>query len=116
MVKDVQKVQSRLEDEFIQKQDSVEEVAVAMYEAGDKDKMIKFLTGYSVTAGEKVAEEWRQLGFYLVMKYNDGYVKDENHHIQTIGYPEEWYKRVMECEGDKYKIKDATKEDQVKSF
>jgi len=116
MVKDVQKVQSRLEGEFIQEQGSVEKAALAMYDAGDKEKMIKFLTGYSVAAGEKVTEEWRQLGFYLVMKYNDGYVKDEKHHIQTIGYPEEWYKRVIECEGDKYKIKDATKEDQVKSF
>ena len=116
MVKDIQKVQSRLEDEFLQAQDSIESLALDMLNEGDKDRLVKFLTDYSVTSGEEVTEEWRQLGFLLIMKYNDGYVKDKKHHIKSEGYPEEWYKRVIECEGDKYKVKDATKENQVKSF
>jgi dipeptidase len=115
MVKDVQKVQGRLEDEALSARDSIDRKALELYNS-DKGEMTAFLTGYSVERGEKVVEEWKQLGFYLVMKYNDGYVKDEKNHIRTIGYPEEWYKRVIECEGDKYKIKDATKENQVKSF
>ncbi|NPA37295.1 MAG: dipeptidase [Chlorobi bacterium] len=116
MIEDVKKVQSRLEDKFLQDQDSIESLALDMLDAGDKDKMLKFLTDYSVTSGEDVTEEWRQLGFYLVTKYNDGYVKDENRRIKAVGYPEQWYRRVIECDGDKYRIKDATEENQVKSF
>lgn len=115
MVKDVQKVQSRLEKEVLQAQDSVELKAMELYHSG-KDETVSYLTAYSVKTGEKVVQEWRELGQYLIMKYNDGYVKNEKNHIQSIGYPEDWYERVIECDGAKYKVKDADKENQVKSF
>jgi len=115
MVRDIQKVQARLEDEALNAQDSIDKKALGLYHS-DKDKMVAFLTDYSVKQGEKVVDEWRQLGFYLIMKYNDGYVKDADHHIQTKGYPQHWYNTVIRCDGDRYKIKDATKENQVKSF
>jgi len=115
MVKDIQKVQSRLEDESLNVQDSIDQTAIKLFRS-NKEEMVAALTNYSISQGEKVVEEWRQLGFYLIMKYNDGYVKNKKHRIESIGYPEEWYERVIECEGEKYKVKDAGKENQIKSF
>ncbi|MCF6241436.1 MAG: hypothetical protein L3J74_08850 [Bacteroidales bacterium] len=52
----------------------------------------------------------------MVTKYNDGYIKDEKGHIRSEGYPPAWYKKVIKTEGDRYKIKNAKQENEVKSF
>jgi dipeptidase len=115
MVKDMQNVQYGLESSFVQKQDSVENAALALLKS-DKSKAIQFLTETSVNAGNKVVLNWLELGDFLITKYNDGYIRDEKGRPKEIGYPKEWYKRVINDDPEKYKIKDASKENQVKSL
>ncbi|OQY04071.1 MAG: hypothetical protein B6I20_03755 [Bacteroidetes bacterium 4572_117] len=115
MIKDIQLVQNKLERDLIQNQDSIEQKAFAIYKA-NKSKLPQYLTDYSVKQGTKVVAEWRELGFFLVTKYNDGYVKDKNNKIESKGYPKEWYRRVIKTEGEKHKIKNAENKNEVKSF
>lgn len=105
MVKDIKKVQQKLEHQFMAQQDSVEQFALK----ATKEKRIEQLTNFSLNSGNLVHKQWVELGNFLVMKYNDGYVKDENGHIKTAGYPEDWLKSVTEQEGVKYIIEENSK-------
>ncbi|RPH34518.1 MAG: hypothetical protein EHM93_00350 [Bacteroidales bacterium] len=115
MVKDMQNVQFGLENGFVQRQDSVENIAIDLLKS-DKGKAIQFLTETSVGAGNKVIKQWQDLGDLLIAKYNDGYIRDSKGDTKNNGYPKEWYRRVVNDEPEKYKIKDASKENQVKSL
>jgi hypothetical protein len=64
--------------------------------------MTRYLTDYSVTHAEAVVDKWRDLGEYLLTKYNDGYVKDEDGRPREIGYPESWLREVLERRPDSF--------------
>ncbi|MCF6359092.1 MAG: C69 family dipeptidase, partial [Draconibacterium sp.] len=98
MVNDVKIVQQKLENLFIEQQDSVEQLALK----ATKEERIKELTNFSHSSGNLVHKEWIKLGDFLVMKYNDGYEKDEKGRIRSKGYSEEWLKKVANREGEKY--------------
>ena len=115
MVKDMQTVQTKLEKQFLAQQPAIEKAALELYK-NDKKAAVEFLTNYTIDQGNYVIEQWKKLGNLLLTKYNDGYVKDKNGHIQSIGYPDEWTKRIMQLEGDKYKIKNPQKKNEIKSF
>ena len=67
--------------------------------------MRSFLTQYSVGQAEEVIRRWKELGEFLLMKYNDGYVKDENGRPQEVGYPEPWLRKVLELRpGDEKRL------------
>jgi dipeptidase len=107
MVVDIKKVQHDVEMQFIQQQKAIEKAALSI----DKSKRILFLTNYSVMAGDKVHQEWKQLGEYLLVKYNDGYVKDADGKIQEIGYPEHWLETIIDLEPNKYSVGGKRKSD-----
>ncbi len=102
IVEDIVALQSKTESTFISHQDSVELLAINM----DKKQRLDFLTQYSITAGELVHSNWVALGNKLITKYNDGYIKDDNNKISTKGYPKSWLKRVVEEDGEKFKVTD----------
>lgn len=103
MYQDIKAVQGALETEFITLQPAIEQTAKSLYKS-DKDLMIKFLTDYSVMHAENVVEKWRELGKYLVMKYNDGYVKNDKGRIVEQGYSQDWLKKVIENRPKQFKL------------
>ncbi|MFP4469668.1 MAG: dipeptidase [Bacteroidales bacterium] len=106
MIVDIRKVQSDLEKRMMAATDSITRKAMDL---SGRDQRIALLTGFSNTWGEKVLQEWVDLGDRLVTKYNDGYVKDENGKIQEVGYPGEWKDEMNRLEHDKFKIPDWEK-------
>jgi len=100
MVKDIKKVQKKLEDQFVEMQTSIEHTALKL----DKEQRIGFLTSYTKDAGIMVHNHWVELGNYLVTKYNDGYVKDSSFRIKSIGYPEKWLNNIVHDAPEKYKV------------
>ena len=102
MVKEVTLVQEQMEERFIVHQDSIEKVALTLGPAERR----AYLTAYSVAAGKLVHNAWVALGDYLVMKYNDGYVKDSSMVITTSGYPDEWLRYISTQEKNRYRIPD----------
>lgn len=94
MVKDIQKVQQELEGNFFELQPAIEKTAQAML-ATDAERARRFLTDYSVSAGEQVTRRWKELAETLFTRYNDGYVQDAAGEPQELGYPESWLREVV---------------------
>ena len=103
MVKDIQQVQQELEGNFFAMQPALEQTAQGMLKS-DPARARRFLTDYSVSAGEQVMRRWRELAESLFSKYNDGYVKDEKGEPQELGYPEPWLRDVIRARPNEFKL------------
>ena len=103
MIKDIQKVQRELEGEEFQLQPAIEKTALELYKT-NREAAKKYLTDYSLTRGEKVVRKWKELGEFLIMKYNDGYVRDEKGRVKSVGYPQEWLRKVIKLRGEHFKL------------
>jgi len=112
MIKDIQKVQNELEDGFFAAQDSIEQ-SLMKY---DKIGRIQKLTDYSEQMGVMTHQKWKELGEYLVMKYNDGYIKDKETPMHAPGYPEMWKREIIKNDGEKYRIPDMKKENKAENL
>jgi len=95
MIEDIRAVQRRLEGDLIALQPAVDQTP---------DLMTRYLTDYSVTHGNLVVKRWRELAEYLMRKYNDGYVQDENASPREVGYPEEWLREVLKSRPEQFKL------------
>ena len=98
VIKDIQAVQSVLENKFHSNQAAIEKTAMEMYK-NDKQAAIDYLSDYSVSQAEMTVDIWRDLWKQLVMKYNDGYINDVNNdggrHPKSSFYGEEFLKQVL---------------------
>ena len=47
---------------------------------------------------------WQELGDFLITKYNDGYIQDENHRPREVGYPESMLRKEVKKTGKKRQI------------
>lgn len=95
MVKDVQQVQSQTEDTFLQRQAAVERTAMALL-SEDREACLDYLTEYTQQQADQTVARWKQLGEHLIMKYNDGYMKDEKFHLRTEPMQEEWRRKALQ--------------------
>ena len=106
MAPEIVAVQSELEERFLSLQPSVEKTALEL--AGEDPALMKqYLTDYSVSQAEMVMKRWQDLAGYLITKYNDGYVKDEEGSPQEAGYPKEWFREVLRARPDRFKLNRA---------
>jgi dipeptidase len=94
MIKDVQAIQSEIEGKLLSYQPYVEKIALEMY-LKDPALAKSFLTDYCVNNGDMVYKRWRDLGEFLIIKYNDGFMRDKNNNNKDTGYPEWWLKEVV---------------------
>lgn len=110
MIKDIQAVQKELETSFIEMQPAVEKTALELHRT-NPELAVSYLTNYSVSMGEKVTKRWRRLAEDLLVKYNDGYIKDDKGRPQQVGYPESWLKEIIRNYPDKYRVGPAKGEE-----
>ncbi len=103
MIKDVQKVQRELEDKFMADQSGFEEKALKLHKESPQ-LAVDYLTGYSVDIGNSTVERWKKLFEFLIYKYLDGNVKDDSGNVTHPGYPESWYRKIVDETGDHYKM------------
>jgi dipeptidase len=115
MIKDIRKVQNRLETQFITATPSIDKAALDLYNQ-DPAQAREFLTGYSVAMGNYTVDTWRELGHYLLVKYHDGNVKKEKDGQfernawgipvppSQPGYPEWWLREIVSEHGEKVKV------------
>jgi dipeptidase len=104
MIKDVQAVQQELEGRFLSEQPEVEAAALALHERSPR-LAVDYLTDYTLRVGGAVHERWRKLGEELLVTYLDGNVKTPTGEVTHPGYPEAWYRRVAEEEGERLQVK-----------
>ena len=103
MQPDIRAVQKKLEGQFLALQPAIEKTAVELAKS-DPELLRQYLTDYSVSHAELVVKRYRELGEYLITKYNDGYVQDEQGRPQEPGYPESWLREVLRARPEQFKI------------
>lgn len=114
-IKDVQKVQRALEDDFTTKQPEIEKEALSLHKKS-KAEAVKYLTNYTNSIVADGVAQWKKLGEYLVVKYIDGVIKKEENgkfmrnpyglpaFPSRPGYSEDYYRTVVKETGDRYKV------------
>ena len=112
---DMKNVQAKLENSFRESQPKIEERASEIYKQSPGD-VTTFLTQYTNNLVEDGVAEWKKLGEYLMVKYIDGVIKQEengrfkrNAHGQPAnplrpGYSNEYYQKIIDQTGDRYKV------------
>ncbi len=113
MSKDIKKLQDELENRFINNTPIVDASAKELY-AQDPKMAIQYLTDYSVNTGNYLVKRWEKLFQYLLVKYMDGNVKQEENGkfnyneynaapapVKNPQYPDWWKKNVIDATGDK---------------
>ncbi len=112
---DMKKIQSKLEDQFRASQPEVEKEATRLGEQSPS-QAVHYLTQYTNTLVKEGVAEWKKLGEYLMVKYVDGVIKrEENGQFKRNpygeptsplrpGYSNEYYKKIVDQTGDKYKV------------
>ncbi|MFA6750648.1 MAG: C69 family dipeptidase [Fermentimonas sp.] len=112
---DMKKVQTSLEGRFLTSQPQIEEKASEIYKQSNQ-KAVLYLTKYTNNLVNEGVSEWKKLGEYLMVKYIDGVIKQEengqfkrNPYGQPAnplrpGYSNEYYQKIIDQTGDKFKV------------
>ena len=101
MIPMIKAEQERLENYFYDLQPAIEKSAVEIAKS-NKKLAIDFLTDYSEMQVEKARDAWEELANALIVRYNDGYSRDEEGKYPNVGYPEAWLRRVVKEKGDQF--------------
>ena len=114
VIGDIQKVQNELETEYQKQVKDIDNQAVELLNAGKTEEAIAFLTEFDAKSATNTVNRWKALDNYLLVKYLDSNVKQEengeflrNGHGYPVkpkqpGYPDSWKKKVIEETGDRF--------------
>lgn len=97
-IPEIQKVQQEVENRAFTMVPAIDKAAMALH-SSNPEITAEYLTTFSVDNAEKVTERWRELGHYLFVKFNDGYVRPEmriDSWPQGIGYPDDFRRRAVD--------------------
>ena len=119
MIKDIIKVQDRLESGFVKSVAAFDKVAEKQL-ASTKDTaaVIDMLTQFSNSQAELMFTEWKKLDNFLMVKYIDGNIKKEKDgkfleseyrdgqcvFPEQPAYPEWWYRAIIKDHGETIKV------------
>jgi dipeptidase len=114
LIGDLQKKQKELEDKYMDETVKIDKTAGDLYKKSPAEA-VKYLTDYSVKAGNNTVMQWKELYKFLFTKYLDGNVKVKqeipkgynrvNAKLSQPGYSEEWYREIVKSTGDKFREK-----------
>jgi dipeptidase len=114
LIGDLQKKQTELEDGYINEIINIDKSAEALYKKSPSDA-VKYLTAYSVKAGNNTVMQWKELYKFLFTKYVDGNVKEKQPlpkgykyvvpKLSQPGYGDEWNRIIVKNTGDKFREK-----------
>ena len=114
VIDDIQAVQNELERGYQEQVNYADNEALALY-SQDPQKAIAYLTDFSNQAGHSTVATWKELDNYLLVKYLDSNVKQEENgqfkrngygypaKPKQPGYPDSWKKAVIEETGDRFR-------------
>ncbi len=108
-------VRDSLETNYFSAQAEIERKAMVLYDE-NPSLAIDFLTDYSIDKAQQMIDRWRQLGTYLIVKYNDMAIKpDEDGRfirtetglgatVERPGFPENVAREIVKSSGDRYAV------------
>ena len=106
-------VRDSLETSYFEAQPRIEQHAAALYKT-DQAAALKYLNDYSVEKAQQMIVRWRQLAYYLIVKFNDMAVKPEkdgkflrtptgmNERVERPGYSDYFRRELIRQTGDKF--------------
>lgn len=115
MFPSLKEVRDSLESSYLKAQPEIESKAKALYNT-DKAAALKLLNDYSNSKGDEMIARWRQLAYYLIVKYNDMAVKPEKNGkfertatgigatVSRPGYSDYFKHELVKQTGDKYLV------------
>ena len=115
LLQELKKVQNELENTYQEQVQNIDAEAVVALKNYGAVEAISLLTEYSRYAAANTVKRWKELDNYLLVKYLDSNVKQEengefirNGHGYPVkpkqpGYPDSWKKKVIEETGDRFK-------------
>jgi dipeptidase len=115
MIGDLRKKQQAFEDNFATNQPRVEAEALRLLKV-DSLKAQEYLNNYTNDCATNTFKSWKEFGTYLIVKYNDGVVKQEkdgkfargayNQALPVLrpGYSPETLREILKATGDRYKV------------
>ena len=116
----VKEAREELEAHYAEAQAEVEKQAMALLST-DRKQATDYLTAYSNQCADLMMKRWKQLGEYLIVKYNDQAVKPEKdgQFERTPdglgkapvrpGFPDAYKEIIVKETGDKYRVPDKRK-------
>ncbi len=108
-------VRDSLDQSYFAQQAEVEARAVELCKTSEEEA-VKYLNTYSNTKAQQMLERWKELSFYLIVKYNDMAVKpDQNGKflrtkeglgatVKRVGSAAAFQKKLAETTGDKFLV------------
>lgn len=113
MSADIRKVQKQLENYYAQMTPVVDKTAEKIFKENPTEAL-EFVTTYSVNTANALVARWNKLFEFLLVKYIDGNIKQEENGVfkwnqynaaparmSNPQYPDWWKKQVIEATGDK---------------
>ena len=116
MIGDLRKVQSELENGYLDMLPAIDKAASELYQKDPKEAA-KFLTWYSTTTADESVDRWKKLGEFLIVKYSDGVARKEKDGKfldngyglgaapDSPGYSEDFYRTIVKSAGERLKVK-----------
>ena len=113
MFPSLRQVRDSLEQSYFAQQKEVEAKALQIY-SSDQALALKYLNEYSNRKAEEMLNRWKNLAFYLIVKYNDMIVKPDvngrfkrtpeglGDKVARPGYPKTYRTRLVKETGSKY--------------
>jgi dipeptidase len=114
MFPSLQEVRDSLDASYARLQPEVEAKALAL---ATPEERIDYLTAYSCQKGDEMISRWRQLAFFLIVKYNDMVVKPTDEQGRFLrneygggkkvvrpGFPEAYARQLVEQTGSRYLV------------
>ncbi|MEA1886737.1 MAG: C69 family dipeptidase [Bacteroidota bacterium] len=112
MEDDIKNKQKELEKGYIEETAMIDKIAAELFET-EPSLAVKYITDYSVEAGNNTVSEWKDFYAFLFTKYMDGNIKEKREvpegykyippKLSQPGYSKEWYELIIEETGDKFK-------------
>lgn len=91
MIVDVKAEQKKVQNEVIEKHNAVEGKASHM----TRSKSLDFLTENAQSYADTLISDWTNLANYLIVKYNDGMIRDDKMNAKQKGYSDEFYRQSI---------------------
>ncbi len=111
LIGELQNKQSELEAGYINETRTVIDTHAASLYKKNPVKAIKYITDYSVNAGNNTLSQWKEFYRFLFTKYVDGNVKEKRPvpegykyytpSVSQPGYSEDWYRVIVRDAGEK---------------
>ena len=86
---ELEQVRDSLQASYFDHQREIETRALNLLKT-DRDSAIKLLTDYGDQVGNHMVARWREMAYHMIVKYNDGVVREEdengNYKRNSSGY------------------------------